>query len=322
MQKTSWAVLALALLARTGYGQALQEIEYTSSADKTRQRAMFFAPESEEAVPMIVALHTWSGDYRQQGHKAIAQWCMKNGWAFLHPDFRGPNRRPEATGSELVVKDIASAVEHVKKTAKIDAASVYLVGTSGGGYTSLLMAGRTPGIWAGVSAWVPISDLKAWHAECKKANRRYYREIEMSCGGAPGTSDEVDAQYKSRSPLTWLANARGLHLHINAGIRDGHDGSVPISHSLLAFNVVACEKDRIPQEDIDFFVKKAQVPPRLQANIEDASYGSTRPLFRRTSGKVTITLFDGGHQLVPDAAIAWIQALHEKRKRERQTPTR
>ncbi len=116
---------------------------------------MFYAPGSETAVPLIVALHTWSGDYKQGYHGAIEKWCIANGWAYIHPNFRGPNNRPEATGSELVVKDIVSAVEYVKGVTKIDESAIYLVGASGGGYTSLLMAGRHPEIWAGVSADSP-----------------------------------------------------------------------------------------------------------------------------------------------------------------------
>ncbi len=286
-----------------------KDILYPSSADKSEQHAMFYAPPSEKPVPLVVALHTWSGNYKQTYHKAIEQWCVKNGWAYIHPDFRGPNKRPEATGSELVVKDIVSAVEYAKKTTKIDDSAIYLVGTSGGGYTALVMAGHHPEIWAGVSAWVPISDLKAWHAQ-----GRYVADLEKSCGGAPGAGAAVDAEYVKRSPLTYLKNAKGLTLHINAGIQDGHGGSVPISHSLLAFNEVAAPEDRISDEDIRFFVEKAKVPPKLQSDISDPSYGKNPPLFRRKSGNATVTIFKGGHQLVASAALAWIEQIHNGKK--------
>lgn len=288
---------------------ALRDIEYLSSADETKQRAMFFAPEAEQAVPLIVALHTWSGDYRQNHHQAIAEWCIANGWAYIHPNFRGPNRRPEATGSKLVVKDIVSAVEYAQRNAKIDASAIFLVGTSGGGYTCLVMAGHRPELWAGVSAWVPVSDLKAWYEQ-----DQYRDDLVKSCGGAPGDSAEVDEQYRLRSPLTYLANAKGVTLHINAGIYDGHQGSVPISHSLLAFNEVAEDGDRVSAADIDHFVEKAEVPDHLKADIEDSSYGQKRPLFRRSSGSATVTIFDGGHELVAEAATAWIAGIQRQRQ--------
>jgi len=240
---------------------------------------------------------------------------MKNDLAYIRPDYRGPNKRPEATGSELVIKDIMSAVEYAKKTTKIDTSSIYLVGGSGGGYTALLMAGHYPEMWAGVSAWVPITDLKAWYDECKKANRKYYKDIAASCGGAPGDNPAVDKEYRDRSPLTYLANAKEVTLHISTGIHDGHKGSVPISHSILAFNEVADDKDKISQDDIRFFVEKAQVPEHLKQSISDPSYGKMQPLFRRTSGNATVTIFNGGHDFILEAAIAWIDTVHENKKK-------
>jgi len=284
-----------------------------SSADDSQQLAMFYAPTTGEPVPLVVALHTWSGNYEQDTHKAIEEWCVKKGWEYIHPDFRGPNRRPEATGSPMVVQDIISAVDYARTRAKIDTSSIYLVGTSGGGYTALVMAGHHPDMWAGVSAWVPVSDLRAWYDECKMAKRDYFLDIAASCGGAPGDNPAVDKEYKDRSPLTYLANAKNVNLHINAGIYDGHKGSVPISHSLLAFNEVAETADRISLEDITFLVEKAQVPEHLVKPIDDPDYGEKAPLFRRTSGKATVTIFRGGHTLIPEAAIGWIRSLERNK---------
>jgi len=184
--------------------EGLQEIRYTTAADGSEQLAMFFAPETDHAVPLLVVVHTWSGDYKQKYHADCLPWCKKKNWALIHPNFRGPNRRPEATGSDLVIDDIASAVAYAQQATRIDPSRIYLLGTSGGGYTALLMAGRRPELWAGVSAWVPISDLTAWYYQTKAA-------------------------------------------------------------------------------------------------------GEKQPLFRRTSGKVRITIFDGKHELISQAALAWLE---------------
>jgi dipeptidyl aminopeptidase/acylaminoacyl peptidase len=306
--------LLMVALSTTAYGSRAKEIKYQSSADQSGQPAMFYAPVSKEPVPLIVALHPWSGNYKQKYHKAIEQWCIKHGWAYIHPDFRGPNNRPEATGSKLVVADIVSAVEYAKKTTQIDHSAIYLVGTSGGGYTALVMAGHHPEIWAGVSAWVPISDLAAWHAQGK-----HVKALEKSCGGAPGDSPAVDAEYTKRSPLTFLSNAKGTTLHLHAGIKEK---TVPISHSLLAFNELAAAKDRISDKDIAYFVKKRKVPSNLQAALPDRSYGEKQPLFTRKSGNATVTIFDGGHELVATAAIAWIQKVHNEKEKKNRSNTK
>jgi dipeptidyl aminopeptidase/acylaminoacyl peptidase len=315
-QKRLFIALVFAVSCRVALSAApvssVREVHYQSSADHTQQPAMFYSPAKLDAVPLLVVLHTWHSNYKQTYQSACADWCVKKDWAYLHPDFRGPNTQPEATGSELVVQDIADGVEYAKRETKIDASRIYLLGTSGGGYTALLMAGRRPDLWAGVSAWVPISDLAAWYGEIKKSGRENCEDISRSCGGTPGVSEEVDREYYARSPLSYLEHARGLPLDINAGIRDGHDGSVPISHSLRAFNAVAAAEDRISPDDIRFFVDEAAVPPKLQRPIADPTYGDKRPLFRRSSGAVRVTIFQGKHELVPQAALEWLSQQRKK----------
>jgi pimeloyl-ACP methyl ester carboxylesterase len=306
--------------AAAAESQALRDIEYISSADNSPQHAMFSAPEGKSPVPLIVALHTWSNDYTQETQKPLSDWCLKNGWAYIHPDFRGPNVRPQATGSDLVIADIVSAVEYAKSVTRIDTTAIFLAGASGGGYTALLMAGRRPEIWAGVSAWVPISDLTAWYHESKAAGNTYYQNIAASCGGAPGESAAIDGEYRHRSPLTWLSNAQGVPLHINAGIHDGHTGSVPVSHSLRAFNTVAAPRDRLSDQDIQYFVEREAVPPHLAKEIIDPGYGGKRPLFRAASGAAMVTIFEGGHEMVSEAALSWMEKIYQARKEKRSKP--
>ena len=118
---------------------------------------------------------------------------------------------------------------------------------------ALVMASRAPDLWAGVSAWVPISDLTAWHSESLARKNRYAAMLEKCCGGPPTPSTE--AEYRSRSPLFHLAAAARVPLDINTGIHDGHTGSVPVSHSLLAFNALASAsalpERRVSDSDID-----------------------------------------------------------------------
>ena len=150
------------------------------------------------------------------------------------------------------------------------------------------------------------TDLAVWHAQGK-----HVEALEKSCGGAPGDSPAVDAEYAKRSPITYLKKAKGTTMHIQAGIKDR---IVPVNHALLAFNEVAAAADRISDEDIRFFVEKAEVPPKLQADLSDPTYGKKQPLFRRKSGNATVTIFDGGHQLVATAATAWIQQIHNENR--------
>jgi hypothetical protein len=291
----------------TEWPSGIKKIKYLSSADNMLQTAMFYNPSRKSSPPLLVALHTWSGDYNQSGFGSpYAQWCIENSWAFIHPDFRGPNKRPEATGSEFTIKDIISSIEYAKGQTNIDISRIYLIGLSGGGHASLLMAGRHPEIWAAVSAWVPISDLKAWYYECKENKCDYYKQIADSCGGEPMDGSASEVECKKRSPISYLDAAKNVYIDINAGIHDGHTGSVYISHSLNAYNLLAEQNGQISQKQIRYFVENEKVPAELACKVPDVLYGEKNVLFRKESGNVRITIFDGGHEIIYLPALNWL----------------
>ncbi|HUU29283.1 MAG TPA: prolyl oligopeptidase family serine peptidase [archaeon] len=305
-----------------GWPRGVHEVKIASSLDGTGQPALFWAPPTGLGPrPLLVALHTWSGDYLQDTSVPYLRWCAEKSWVFIHPDFRGPNNNPSAAGSLAATQDILDAVSFARDSAHVDSSRIYLAGASGGGHMALLTAGREPEIWAAVSAWVPVTDLAAWYAEClgrEEGYARYSSDLAASCGGAPGDSGEVDSQYRLRSPLTVLGQAQGLPIEISAGIEDGHTGSVPVSHTLRAFNLLAetngMPEKRLTREQIEFFVNSREVPQELKGEVEnDPAYGERAVLFRRTAGPVRVTIFKGGHEIIYEAALAWLVA-HSKPK--------
>ena len=290
-----------------GWPAAVKAGQYVSPVDQTVQPTLYYwPPPGERKVPLLVALHTWSNNY-QQAEPAYAVWCIARGWAMVHPNFRGPNNQPEACGSEKAVQDILDAVEFAKTHAKIDPDRIYLIGVSGGGMASLLMAGRAPEIWAGVSAWCPIYDLKDWHRESVERNSAYAQTVEKICGGPPGKDSVTDGEYQKRSPSAWMEKARGVAVDINAGIMDGHKGSVPIGQSLHAFNALAVDEGRISEEDIARMQEKPEMPAPLLQMIEDPLYRRGKVLYRKISGNARVTIFQGGHTILAAAGLAWLE---------------
>ncbi|MBD3276247.1 MAG: prolyl oligopeptidase family serine peptidase, partial [Candidatus Marinimicrobia bacterium] len=195
---------------------------------------------------------------------------------------------------------------YARRHSNIDSTRIYLIGSSGGGYTVLMMLGKHPDIWADVSAWVPIVDLRSWYFQSAEAGRKYAQDIINSCGGKPGDSEHVDEEYRRRSPVTYLSRDIQTPVDINAGIHDGHNGSVPISHSIRAFNALAQPEDKIRQSQIEYFVDEQSVPGELQSDISDSGYGENQPLFRRKSENTRLTIFDGGHEIIHQAAFSWL----------------
>jgi len=54
-------------------------------------------------------------------------------------------------------------------------------------------------------------------------------------------------------------------------------------------------------------VEKAEVPPDLvDKALSDEAYGEKQPIFRRASRNARITIFDGGHEIIYEAALGWL----------------
>lgn len=282
-------------------------------ADGSEQPAIVMLPAgfdpTGEKRPLVVSLHSWSGDWTQR-QKELEQGALERGWIYLFPNFRGANDDAEACGSELAQQDILDAAEWAKREYPIDLEKVYLTGGSGGGHMTLLMAARYPDAWTAASAWVPISDLPAWHA--KHAAERYGEMMRACTGGAPGDSPAVDEEYRKRSPLTWLGAAASKlpPLDIAAGVRDGHEGSVPIRHSLEAFNAVAeaLGEEGVSEEEIEQLSAGPEArlaAPKATDQVEDAAVGRAIYL-RRQTGKTRVTIFEGGHEAIASGQLDWL----------------
>jgi dipeptidyl aminopeptidase/acylaminoacyl peptidase len=291
-------------------GQRMR-VTVTSSVDGTEQPCYVIVPRGVDSksppVPLLVSLHSWSADVEQR-NVALERLAVARGWIYLFPHFRGPNQHPDACGSVKAQRDILDAVAWVQERYPVDRRRIYLTGVSGGGHMTMLMVGCHPQLWAAASAWVGISDLAAWHG--LHADSRYGAMLRASCGGRPGDRPEVDEQYRLRSPLTHLHRARNVPLDLAAGIHDGHRGSVPIRHTLEAYNVIARAVGAVPigEDEIEQLSRPdgrlIELQPADQA--VDASLGRAIHL-RRHAGPSRVTIFEGGHEGIASAAIAWLE---------------
>ena len=286
------------------------KILVTSSLDGTEQPSILILPDrsgaDSEPVPLVVSLHPWSSDLNDGRNVDLERLVFEQGWMYLWPNFRGRNDTPEAMGSELAQQDIVDAVAWFREHYPVDGERIYLTGRSGGGHMTMLMVGRYPDLWAAAVAWVGISDLAAWHETHKDG--KYGEMIRQSVGGAPGESSDIDAELMARSPITYLVNAKDVALEIAAGRHDGHRGSVPIRHSLNAFNLIAeaVGADRITEEEIEQMSRPDGHldEPRESDRVSDASFG--REIFlRRHAGRARVTIFEGGHTGIGTAAMKW-----------------
>lgn len=307
-----WTVFGSGSAATAQPLPALQEIRIPSSLDGAAQPVRYWAPKAADQQPtaLFVFLHSWSGDYKQDNSKWLKH-AVQNGWIFLHPNFRGANLSPRACGSKWARQDVLDAMDWATEEFQVDRRRIYLCGVSGGGHMALLMAGHHPDRFSALSAWVGISDVADWYRfHLKDGKPQRYAQMILKCfGQPPGTSDAVDADYQDRSPLFHLHRTGDLPIDIYAGVNDGHTGSVPVSHSLKAFNRIASARQAavVTDEEMEqLWTQRKLSNPQASDRATDATLGREIHL-RRTAGPARVTIFDGGHESIPPAAIEWLK---------------
>ena len=138
-----------------------------------------------------------------------------------------------ACGSKIAKQDIIDSVNYIIKTNRnIDKTKILLLGGSGGGHMSLLMAAYEPKLWFAVSSWCPITNLEKWYFQ----NKNYAKHIKSCCSGIPGENSKIKKDYKYRSPISYLKElSKVKYLSINHG---KWDPSVPFTHSYNLFNKI------------------------------------------------------------------------------------
>jgi dienelactone hydrolase len=289
-----------------------RDVRIRSTADGREQPAMWLPPSRPGPRPLLVVLHSWSNRYRQHLGIVYARWAQRHGWAMIAPNFRGVNVTPQAAGSDLAVRDVLDAVDHAARAAEVDERRVFLVGFSGGGMMSLLMAGRHPERFAGAVAWVPVHDLLDWHAYNAGfvPPRGYASHIEQACGGDPRYVPRARRSCERRSPRRWLERARraGVPVYLGHGLGDT---LVPPGAALRAFNQLADPEDRIGRRSVAR-VDDNRLPGHLRGAVEaETHFGRQDPdvLFARRSGPATVVLFEGEHDMVFHPGLEWMARL-------------
>lgn len=202
-----------------------EEILIKSTLDNSMQPSLFYRAKGKNR-PLLVGLHTWSHNRFNQVDRMVP-YAEKYDFNLVLPEFRGANlgENPictEACGSMLAKQDIKDAVDYILENEDVDKENVFLLGASGGGHMSLLMAGYCPEYFKAIGAFVPITDLDLW----QKQNQNYRDSVLACCSG-----DETEMA--KRSPISYLDIISKANLKIFHG---KFDPIVPFTHSVKIYN--------------------------------------------------------------------------------------
>ncbi len=286
------------------WGNAFITVSILSSVDSSQQRAWFYATKKIIAQPLIISLHTWSGDYNQED--PLAKEVLLRDWNYIHPDFRGPNNNPNACGSSLVLADLEDAILFAVRNGNVDTSNVHIIGVSGGGYATMMAYMKLNYPVKSFSTWAGISNLSDWYWESKGRKARYATDIEkVAMTDLQMNWTELD----SRSPIKLsypVEKRKNSSLHIYEGIHDGYTGSVPISQSILFYNKIAeakypGESQLLVADNTLLSLVTKQINP-----LADTSFtlsGRTIHLEKKMKD-LSLTIFEGGHEMLVAPALA------------------
>jgi len=286
---------------QTKWDTDFKVVELKSTLDNSLQKAYFYKSKSAAPKPLVISLHTWSGNYEQKDE--LAALSKNKDLNYIHPDFRGVNWTKDACCSDLALGDIDDAIDYAIKNSNVDLSRIYVIGVSGGGYATLATFMKSRHLIRRFSAWVPISDLPAWYAQSKIMGTKYADNI-LAC---TSSKDSLNIEIAiKKSPIYWKTPIEKLNtseLQIYAGVYDGIQGSVPITHSINFYNKLL--KDQPLADSLDY-VNDAEKLKLLEFRKELGNFGSIgdRKVFlKKKSGNLSLTLFEGNHEMLADYAF-------------------
>ena len=228
-----------------------EEIFIKSTADGSLQPSLYFRAEGE-GRPLIVGLHTWSY-HRDNQINNLLPLAKEQNFNLLLPEFRGPNLKGNpsaqlACGSHTAQQDIKDAIDYILENESVDRDNVFLIGASGGGHMSMLMAGFCPEYFRAIAAFVPITSLAAWAEQ----NANYRGHVLHCCS-------ESEEEMYDRSPVKYIDTIARANMKIFHG---KYDNVVPVSQSVGFYNKMT---EKYPQARIflDIFDGGHQYEPEL-----------------------------------------------------------
>jgi poly(3-hydroxybutyrate) depolymerase len=277
-------------------------VEIPSGIDGHVQLAYLYGSKASDPAPLVVSLHTWSGDYTQED--PLSDLCRSKDLNYIHPDFRGVNNTINACCSELAMSDIDEAISYAIENTNVDPSRIYVVGQSGGGYATLASFMKSKHKIRKFSAWVPISDLEAWYRESSIRGNKYADDI-LACTASEDSILNI-AIAKEKSPIHWDTPGGKLgysKLYIHTGIYDGIQGSVPITQSINFYNKVLSD---LGVKDASKFVSDQEKLELLEYRKKLGDYGkiAQREVFLRKEYKnLKLVIFEGNHEILPEYAL-------------------
>lgn len=287
---------------KVSWPSEFEVVDIQSSADSKTQKAYFYATTASSPQPLIVSLHTWSGDYRQTDE--LVPLVKQRNLNYIHPNFRGANKNSDACCSKLALSDIDDAIAFAVQHGNVDTTKIYVMGVSGGGFATLSTFMTSLKQVRKFSAWASITDLEAWYKESAAKKSKYALDVLACTNSKDSTLNVQDA--RQRSPMymkTPVKKLKSCNLSIYVGIRDGIKGSVPITHSINFYNKLLAD---LSVSNKSIYVSQQEIAQLLkdrQPLGEFGTIGDRKICLKKQYGNLSLTVFDGVHEMLTEYAL-------------------
>jgi len=308
------STMTLSQVERTELTNGLKKDSIKSSLDGSIQPIYYYKSSDKNPKPLIVQLHSWSYHVDSLRTMEFDIEVTSKNFNYIFPNFRGVNNHIKACCSDYVISDIDEAIDWAIKNMKVDKRQIYIVGVSGGGYATLAMYMKSRHNIKAFSAWVPIVDLEKWYEESVERNNKYAYEI-IKCTSETESFDAIKA--RARSPIYWTTPVnmrKNSTLQIFTGIHDGHDGPVPISHSINFYNKLLTDNGI---SDSSAYVSKKDLFEMLNRQTFAASthltIGDRTIYYQKKTKLLMLTIFEGGHEMLSKEVLGYVDQMNGSR---------
>jgi dienelactone hydrolase len=284
------------------------KVEIRSTADKTLQPSIYRKTSSKEKKPLLVYLHSWTGDYRQIDDMALK--AKELDWNYITPNFRGPGWEPKSCGSDFVIADIDDAIDYMIKNANVDKNEVHIYGRSAGGHATMLCYMRLKFQAKSFSSWAGISNFVDWYYETGTRKLPQHKQLLMATGDTIKPNFE---EMKKRSPYFYQIpqHRKNAKLYLYTGIHDGYVGSVTVTQNVNFYNKLIKEKSPkdksniVSDKDIiELLTKRTYLAsnPNLKEKINGRLVH-----YQKEKGNIKLVVYEGGHEMFVETILENIQ---------------
>lgn len=153
------------------------------------------------------------------------------------------------------------------------------------------------------SAWASMTDLIAWYNESKIRNNTNSDDI-LNCTNSKGQLNIENT--KQKSPMYWntpIEKLKVSKVSIYAGVFDGIQGSVPITHSINMYNKILTDLSVLDTLKYVSITEKLKLIEFRKPLGDYEHIGGRKVYLKKEFKNISLVIFEGEHEMLTEFAL-------------------